>query len=569
MRGGLPLHQAASSLLRRLEVLRDSFGGDTGGRKLELLGALEARPLRNAAEVLRLHECLCFLAAYPDDRRVLARVERMLDSFSRRADLVRHATDLADTGIAGTRIHYRFLAATAEWLSRRWPDRLTIDWPEYTDVDRLERFLSLLVHYGETPGLDEWDYTVRQWLGRLKGRRETDAVFLVRRLSALQADTVTRETVYESLEIPLTLAPGADTPSRTRARWPTSPVVFVKKALSRTRPRLPADAVRRPRRVRSVSGDKAMRLIELAREAMVTRQRDLDIFCHASPRDVRLVDWGDGLQFAVFGAPPERRLLLEAVYGFLTLKNGVPVGYVLASALFGSSEIAYNVFDTYRGGESAPIYGKVLATVHHLFRSDAYTVFPYQLGQDNDEAIDSGAWWFYQKIGFFPKHPRALRIMRRELARMKRDPSHRSSDATLRALADHNLYYFLRRKRWDVIGDDFFPNVGLKISDYLAGRFGSDREEATRTCAREAAELLGLPSLKGFSPGERIAWDRWAPLVRILPGVTRWSATDKRALVAVVRAKGGARESDFVALFDRHAPLRRALLRLTGWRPAL
>jgi len=47
--------------------------------------------------------------------------------------------------------------------------------------------------------------------------------------------------------------------------------------------------------------------------------------------------------------------LLESVYGFLTLKNGIPIGYVLVSALFGSSEIAYNVFETYRGGEAGAV----------------------------------------------------------------------------------------------------------------------------------------------------------------------------------------------------------------------
>ena len=44
--------------------------------------------------------------------------------------------------------------------------------------------------------------------------------------------------------------------------------------------------------------------------------------------------------------------------------------------------------------------------------------------------------------------------------------------------------------------------------------------------------------------------------------VERWSASNKRALVRVVRAKGGRRESDFVRLFDRHRRLRAAVLRL-------
>ena len=53
----------------------------------------------------------------------------------------------------------------------------------------------------------------------------------------------------------------------------------------------------------------------------------------------------------VFDAP--RRLVFEAVYGFLTLKNGVPIGYVLLSALYRSAEVAYNVFDSFRGAETA------------------------------------------------------------------------------------------------------------------------------------------------------------------------------------------------------------------------
>ena len=49
-----------------------------------------------------------------------------------------------------------------------------------------------------------------------------------------------------------------------------------------------------------------------------------------------------------------------------------------------------------------------------------------------------------------------------------------------------------------------------------------------------------------------------------LGDVERWPAPDRRALVDVVKAKGGRRESDFVRLFDRHRRLRRAVLRLAA-----
>ena len=29
---------------------------------------------------------------------------------------------------------------------------------------------------------------------------------------------------------------------------------------------------------------------------------------------------------------------------------------------------------------------------------------PYQLGLENDDALKSGAWWFYQKLGFEVAH---------------------------------------------------------------------------------------------------------------------------------------------------------------------
>ena len=68
--------------------------------------------------------------------------------------------------------------------------------------------------------------------------------------------------------------------------------------------------------------------------------------------------------------------------------------------------------------------------------------------------------------------------------------------------------------------------------------------------------------LEDLSAGERLAWERWSPLVLILPGVERWSAADRRALVRVVRAKGGRRESEFLRRFDRHPRLDQALLEL-------
>ena len=314
--------------------------------------------------------------------------------------------------------------------------------------------------------------------------------------------------------------------------------------------------------MRQLTRAEGVAYVDLTREAMVTRKRDLDAFANADPRDVRLVEYDDGLSFACLGVAPGDRLLLESVYGFLTLKNGTPIGYVLTSALFQSCELAYNVFDTFRGAEAAVVYARAVAMSRHLFGADAFTIYPYQLGADNEEAIASGAWWFYYKLGFRPKHRGVRRVLERELSRMQRNPEHRSTPATLRALAADNVYFFINGERDDVIGELPLANLGLAVTDLLAKRFGSARLAATAELANEARHALGVRTLTGWSADEREAFDRWAPLVLLLPGIKRWSQDERHGVALVIRAKGGRRESDFVRTFDSHGRLRTALRRL-------
>jgi len=398
----------------------------------------------------------------------------------------------------------------------------------------------------------------------LKGPGETDAVFLIRRFEALRASSFTREKLYESLDVPIRLAPGPSTPTRTGAKLPGMPVVFQTQPLSRSRPDLRQEIRKPVLRVRALSPREGQRLIDAAIAAMITRARDLDAFAYGDKNDVRLIDCGQGLQFAVIGQIPERRLLLESVYGFLTIKNGVPIGYVLASSLFNSSEIAYNVFETFRGAEAAPIFGRVLAMAHQLFGANAFSIDPYQLGHNNAEGLESGAWWFYYKLGFRPEDPNVRRLLRAELRRLRQNPRHRSSLATLQQLSSEPMFYYPGRAKQEVLAKLSIGELGLKISRLLAERFGADREKGVRTLSREAAQLLGVNSQRTWPAGERLAWERWSPLILLLPGVSRWRPEEKRDLVRVVRAKGSRCESDYVRRFDQHQRLRRAILKLSA-----
>ncbi len=544
--------------LSALEQAKDRYGPGCAEAKLALLRRLERSRLPSARAVERLHEVLCFLRAYPDDARLLAEVERMLARFAGRADLRRAREALTDSGIAGTAIRYRFFWSSVRWLARRWPDRLEIDRSESEVENKMSSVLPLLVTWAEAAALKQLDPPAFAAIDRLRARGEGDAAFFVRRIDAMPGDGFTREAFHDAIEPTYELKTGPDTPARTRAKHAAAPMAFQRAPLRRRRPDLRQELGRLYRAERAVSTREGEQLIELARSAMVTRSRDLDAFAYGNARDVRLVDDGDGLAFALIGVIPERRQLIPATCGYLVLHNGVPIGYGEAFVIGRSATMTFNIFASFRGGEAAYTFSRTLAMVRHVFGAESFSLDPYQLGKDNDEAIASGAWWFYYKLGFRPLTADARRLLRVELARMRADGAHRSSAATLRALAESHLLFDFDRTRTP--GLTPIAELGLRIGDGLAARAGGRRERVLEECSRETMKLTGVRSLRGFSAGERLAWQRWSPLVVFcLKGVSRWNPAERRALAQVIRAKGGRDESEFIARFAAHPRLERAL----------
>jgi len=541
-----------------LERLRLEFGADAATARLALLKQLARSRLRSAPAVLRLHEALCFIRAYPDNAAVQAQAVSMLAGFARRADLRAHAKALADSGVAGTTIRYRFFAGQAQWLATRWPGLLRLDRSDADAGSRIARALPPLLTPVEATALNELKLPGYTALDRLRGRTETDAVFLLKRIAAMPGDGFTREVFSDGIDADFVLAPGPDTPSRTRAHLDGTPVLYRKAAPPRVRPALRAELAHPPRRVRRLSPTDGDTLVELARGAMVTRARSLEAFSFADARDAWLVDDGDGLAFGFAGVIPERRHALASTYGSLTLRNGVPIGYAQADIVGASAALSFNTFETFRGGEAAYTFARWLAALRRLFGVTSFSIEPYQLGHDNDEAIESGAWWFYAKLGFRPRDAATLQLARDEQARVRRSARHRTPPSTLRRLAERHLFFDLDASRPRPL--IALGALGLQVGVALSARADSDRERAVGQCSAELQRLCGLTSLRGWSADQREAWRRMAPLLLLLD-LPQWRPDERHALVGLVRAKGGRSERDFVARYHAQPRLDAALLR--------
>jgi hypothetical protein len=543
--------------LERLESLRETFDAPAAREKLQLLAELEHKSLGRAADVERLHEALCFARAWPDNPKLLTAVNRMLKNFSERADLNRFAGALENSGIVGTDIRFPFYRATAQWLAERCGDSLHIDWRQFENVDRLSSMLESMALFSERGSLQQYLYDTADWIERMRADDETDAVFLVRRFAALGDAGALRDSVYDELDAPFHLSSSATTPSRTHGYLKPKTIHYQRSNIQRGAVDLRQAAEERVR-FENVSGRQATRLVDLARSAMVTRSRDLEAFAFANVNDVMRVHCRHGVQIVLIGMLPEKRYLLECEYGYLMFKNGVVVGYGTGTGLFGSCQLAFNLFPTFRGAETTELYACVLATFHKLFAADTFSVDGYQIGADNDEAIDSGAWWFYARMGFRPRDSEATKLADAELRKAQKR-GYRSSKNTLRQLADYPVYFSLARERQDVLPMVCTDSFSLGVLDYVSNRFGSQREEAARRCSKQLADALGVDSISDWPADEQLMWHRLSPAIAAIADVRDWSKADRDALLDVIRAKGGVHEKHYVALFDAHKRLRRAV----------
>lgn len=546
----------AELALRALERCRDSYGGHAAGRKRMLLARLATRRLNTAGQVRRLHEALCFLRAYPDNADVLDDVEQLLARFEHRADLRAHREELAASGIAGTTNWYPFFWPTACWLVARWPQQLRFDRSDADAEKSLARALPLLVTRLEAAALRELQLTGYAAVDRLRADNETDATFLVRRVARLAGDDFTREAFYDAINPSCHLSAAAGLPARTHEKFGPAPIVFRAAPLRRGRPDLRTEMQRPPASVQRLSAADGARLIELARGAMVGRARDLDAFAYGNSGDAWLVDDGGGLAFGLIGMTPERRAPLAAIYGGLILANGVPIGYIQVDIAGRSAALSYNTFETFRGGEAAWNFARMLAMLRHVFGADAFSIEPYQLGQGNDEGIESGAWWFYYKLGFRPRAAPARRVLAAELARMRHRPQHRSPSPVLRQLAEHHLFFDFDRRRRTPLPP--LVQIGWRVARLLAAQ-DRDRDGAIEKVRAEAARILGLRSLRALSDPQRRAFADLSPLV-LLAGVARWSPAQRRALRALILEKGADSEMGYVQQLIAHKPFCRALL---------
>jgi hypothetical protein len=510
-----------TDLLACLEPWKTRHGAPDLQELHRLLAAIPAHPFADAASLIRLHECLLFLRAYPADAQVMRLADAALSNLAPRVAALRDLSafeDPAVSGIAGTSFSAVFSYLVARQLAARYPRQIDIDWENYRQPDKLgpvlRRFLPLVA--------EDWPVEAhvpfRAWVDAARPTRTTALAWLLDRIASLPLSPRDRADLYESLEL-LLLWRIAPPVSRSRTRLPVRKPYFHRQPLLLRRD---FDFERElhgpPLPVTQLANPEARNILELILDTSAMRYRELYGFTHPDTGRVFRADAGRGVEIVFFGVPPEWRLPLRAYHAGMFFSNGVPAGYVEVLSLFDRAEVGFNLYYTFREGESAWIYARLLRLFRQILRVECFSVDPYQIGLENDEALDSGAFWFYRKLGFRPLDQAAAQLVAREEDRMSRTPGYRSSRRTLEKLAHSYVLYECRDAQpgaWDRFR---VRNLGLRCAQMRDHPF------------REIA--------------------------------AKWSAPERAAVEAILRAKTGPGEAHYLHLLQRHSHLRAAVLEL-------
>ena len=546
---------------RRLFDIRNRYDASVSGEKLSLLRQLDGRKFSTARDLKLLHSALCFIRAFPDSPEHYRLAHAELTRMEHRVDglIGAEQSKLWDTGIIGTPVHYGFSYEVATWLERRVPGTVSIDWEDMHDPPGLDEILMHLLQPSEDEYFDSGHVSGREWIELASANTEgTDFDWLIAQLKEQHFASIWAQ-LYNAADLWLTWDLRGARLSKSLNTFPVKNVFFRQAGMRRPTGSVKNEIMRPLESVSRLTPRAGAKMIDVAMASLAVRHRETYHFNHASPREVYLADVGEGLSIAIFGLQKRYRFPLECTMGYLIVGNGAPIGYGGASVLFRQVNTGVNIFDEYRGSEAAFLWVQVMRVYHHVTGCTRYIADPYQFGADNDEALRSGAFWFYYRLGYRPVSRDIRELAGREFANARRNKSYRSDLKTLRRLASCDMHLTLPGARHS----DLFDERWIETSSMLATRVlgaagGRTRKAAANRVAAELARDVGIRSFGGWSASERNAFKRIAPIVAAAkPG--NWSADAKRSMRKLLRAKGGDSEAEYARLLSQHEPFLSAL----------
>jgi hypothetical protein len=399
-----------------------------------------------------------------------------------------------------------------QWLCRQFGSRVELAWRNGSISESFDEQLAMLIQPAEQDGFDDLGLSTQRWCQRAAGPRRTTLQWLLDRIAQTGLPVAWQERYFDQLDVEVraTLNPE----DHQRLRFPSRP--------------------------------DRRRVLDAARWALARRGRETDPVTYAVPAGVEWLPLVENLNIALFHLPPARRRAFDSYIGFVVAHDGEAIAYGGGWLFFHRATLGINIFPEFRGRDSAGLFEAIVKLYQARSGASEILIEPYQFGRDNEEAIASGAFWFYYKLGFRPVVAELAALAESERSKKLVDPAYRTSRRRLRRLAEGEL------RRAAAGSQPNLPElhrIAQSTTCWIAERHHGDLDAARRAARRRLRRVCGeLPEAETTT---MLALSLSGALER-----ASWTAQEKKLLAALVRSKAASTEWRYVRTLQQLPKLR-------------
>ncbi len=214
-----------ASYLSKLEAVKVCYGRGCAAEVEKLLDSFKGSRFDGVESLIRFHDALLFLRAFPQSRRVLRLTEGLLAGIEQQVARLRDSgadMQLFDpeqaSGIAGTIITDTFTYEVARWLARRYPKQLRVEWEIEEQARQMSTSLPPILPLLADDSLVEADTPYLDWMANAAGGVDQVLPWLMQRLEDAPMTLLQKTAWYDALKINVSWTLGDSAASRTRAR---------------------------------------------------------------------------------------------------------------------------------------------------------------------------------------------------------------------------------------------------------------------------------------------------------------------------------------------------------------
>lgn len=410
-----------------------TFSPTSARDKLQCLKQVSKMPHRVHQDIFEYHIALLFTLTHAETEPLLQLAEVELSRLAR--FLKKNGGDkvFTDSGLPYSTMLTRFTQDAFNDLVKNKDVHIELESLNNNSFN-LNTFLNItmprILKEYTTAGMSNDD--ILDVLGVQPGKRFE---FLLKQINEVQIPPLAKDLLWQSLQSFFIVKGKSKAYSKSYNRLSLQPYFYHKDLIKQLdqfkliQKKIPPAAI--------LNEQARENLAFVIRNSMPLAMREIDTITYMDTTTIKVFHLERGLSLAVYSPRAERQLPMQSFIGCSLFKNSYPIAYG-ATWVFGECALfGLNLLEEFRGGESKYIMTQIMRVFIQLYKISYYEIEPFQFG--NEEAIHTGAFWFYYKYGFRSKDQVVNRLALKEVEKMKRNKQYRSSHATLRKLAGYNI----------------------------------------------------------------------------------------------------------------------------------